>query len=93
MGVPLQEIGDVAAERLKTGVGLSGPHGGYFADEHRVEDFLELTGHYDKTLNGLLQVDKCRAYFACKSVVANQLLSQHGVHRLVVHNWIALDYL
>ena len=87
---PAHEVGDVAAEGLERGVGLGRPHPRHPADEHAAEDLLQLLRHDDQALDGLLEVDEGRPDDAEQTVVADQLLSQDGVHRVRVEHGVLL---
>lgn len=52
----LEEVQDVAAERLKGGVALGGPHGGDLARHERLAELLEVCGHDDEAFDGLEEV-------------------------------------
>ena len=86
----LDQVAEVAAERLQRRIRVLRPHVGHLADEQRVGERLQLLVHDDQALDGLLQVLKRAAHDRYQLVVALHLLRQHRVHALLVLGRILL---
>mmetsp|Transcript_8711 Transcript_8711/g.14804 ORF Transcript_8711/g.14804 Transcript_8711/m.14804 type:complete len:293 (-) Transcript_8711:2054-2932(-) len=80
----VQQVRDPWTQRLQGRVCDGGPQRRYLADHHGVAHLLELHGHQHQALDGLLHIRQRDGHFLDEAVEADQLLSEHGVHRFVV---------
>lgn len=84
----LDEVDDVGGERLERGVGDLGPDSWDPVVEESVADVLELGAHDDLTLDGKLDILERVADSVEQLVETKDLVLEHGVHRLLVHDWV-----
>jgi hypothetical protein len=77
-------------ERLHREEALLVPDLGYLVVEEGVGDQLQLLAHDDETLEGLFDVDEVLLHDFEEPVVADDLLHQDGVHRLLVAGRVPL---
>mmetsp|Transcript_37393 Transcript_37393/g.96669 ORF Transcript_37393/g.96669 Transcript_37393/m.96669 type:complete len:294 (+) Transcript_37393:79-960(+) len=90
---PLDEVVDVAAERLQRRVGALHPHGRCLAVEDLEEGSLELGAHEQQPLDGLLHVLQGAPDDVDEAVETANLLGQDRVHALLVECGVLLLHL
>lgn len=58
--------------------------------EQTIEDYFQFLTHHHKSINCFVNIYKTGCYSYQELVESQQLLLQHGVHRLLVHNGVLL---